>query len=548
MALLAAASVILPLAGCGARVAPYLGATQVGPGATTATGGAVTPGAGGAGLGTTATGPGSCAPAPGSTKTKTTKPTKTATKTTKTATKPAATTMPCSSRPTGAANGAGVAAGPTATIPGTAGHAATSGSRPGTGPASQAPASLGPANFNLDPQTEAAYCTGSTGNASSGPGVTPTTITVGNVSGLTGVVSDSFTQGSQAVIAAFNAVNRFGGICGRQIRVQVQDDQQSSSSNAADVQYLIPKVLAFVGSLSDADNGGVPAMEGAGVPDIGPAINTNRSNSPVYWSATGGSVTVKNGRAYLYNTWINGLKANHDLPSSMAILSYGIPISAQAGQEYAQVFQQAGVKICYSNYNISPAPGATMGTVVTDMQSANCGGVFTTMDVVGNADMLQDMANDGYHPQLVSTTYEGYTPDQISLAGQSNAQGLQVGLSSLPLSDSNPAVQLYQSELATYEPGQPPSEFGLEAWADAQLFIYALIRSGHNPSRASLISAMSAVTNWTTNGAFGPYTPHDRTGPLCTDTVQVKGNGFSRLWPASGLYCNGQLIDAGPAS
>jgi ABC-type branched-subunit amino acid transport system substrate-binding protein len=542
VALLAAASLILPLAGCGARVAPYLGATQVGPGATTATGGAVTPGAAAGGLGATATGAGNCLPARGSTKT-TTKTTKS------TVTRAAATstTTPCSASPTGGSNGTVVAFGPTGTVPGTAGHGATSGS-PRPGATSQAPASLGPATFNLNPQAEAAYCTGSTGNTGSAPGVTPTSITVGNVSGLTGVVSDSFTQGSQAVIAALDAVNRFGGICGRQIRVQVQDDQQSSSANAADVQYLIPKVLAFVGSLSDADNGGVPAMVGAGVPDGGPAINTNRSNSPVYWSATGGSVTVKNGRAYLYNTWINGLKANHDLPSSMAILSYGIPISAQAGQEYAQVFQRAGVKICYSNYNISPAPGATMGTVVTDMQSANCGGVFTTMDVVGNADMLQDMANDSYHPQLVSTTYEGYTPDQISLAGQSNAQGLQVGLSSLPLSDSNSAVQLYQSELATYEPGQPPSEFGLEAWADAQLFIYALIRSGHNPTRASVISAMSAVTNWTTEGAFGPYTPHDRTGPLCTDTVQVKGNGFSRLWPSSGLYCNGQLIDAGPAS
>ncbi len=402
--------------------------------------------------------------------------------------------------------------------------------------------------FNFNPQAEAAYCTGTAGNTASAPGVTPTSINVGNVSGLTGVVSDSFTQGSQAVVAAFNSVNRFGGICGRQLKLQVQDDQQSTSSNAADVQYLIPQVLAFVGSLSDADNGGVPAMVAAGVPDIGPAINTNRSNAPVYWSATGGAVTVRNGRVLYYDTWINGLRANHDLPSSMAILSYSIPISASAGQQFATLFQKAGVKICYSNYSIPPAPGTVMGSVVTAMQSANCGGVFTTMDVVGNADMLQDMGTDSYHPQLVSTTYEGYTPDQISLAGQDNAQGLQVGLSSLPLTDPNPAVQLYQSELAIYEPGQPPSEFGFEAWADAQLFVYALIQSGRNPTRASITNAMGAVTNWTTDGAFGPYTPRDRTGPACIVTVQVHGNGFSRLWPSSGLYCNGQLVDVGPAS
>ena len=45
------------------------------------------------------------------------------------------------------------------------------------------------------------------------------------------------------------------------------------------------------------------------------------------------------------------------------------------------------------------------------------------MDVVGNADMLDDMANDGYHPPLVTTTYEGYTPDQITAAGQAQSRG-----------------------------------------------------------------------------------------------------------------------------
>ena len=63
-----------------------------------------------------------------------------------------------------------------------------------------------------------------------------------------------------------------------------------------------------------------------------------------------------------------------------------------------------------------------------------------------------------------------------------------------------------------------------------------------------MATALGAVTNWTTDGAFGTYTPRDRTGPICVDTVEVQGGGFVRKWPASGLYCNGQLIDAGPAS
>lgn len=504
--------VLLVATSCGARVSPYFPVSSGGP---SASGGA----AGGAQTGQVSGGPTGSAPAHVA---------------------------------AGSAGGAGPV-----TPAGGAGSAtsvAAGGARtaPGQGSAAAAPtglAALSPANFSYDPQVQASYCTGSAGNTASAPGVTPTTITAGNVSGISGAVSDSFDPGYQAVEAVFDSINRYGGICGRQLKLSFQDDQQSSSSNNADVQALIPKVLAFVGSLSDADNGGVSAMEAAGTPDLGPAINVNRSNSSVFWSATGGSVTVRNGRALLNNTWLNGLKQNGQLPSSIAILSYSIPISAQAGQEYATVFKSEGVGICYSNYAIPPAPGAQMGSVVATMQQKNCGGVFTTMDVVGNGIMLRDMASDGYHPKLISTTYEGYTPDQISQAGGSqNAQGLDIGLSSVPLTSSVPGVQVYTQEMSTYQPGQPLTEFGLEAWADAELYVYALIKAGRNPTRASLTQALSQVTNWTSDGAFGAYTPSQRTGPPCVTNVVYRGSAFTQTWPSSGLYCTGQLVDVGPAS
>lgn len=433
------------------------------------------------------------------------------------------------------------------TISSATGPRTKSGQQGQTGPTFQAVA-LSPSNFNFNPAAEAAYCTGTAGNTASAPGVTPTSITVGNVSGITGLIPSSFKPGYQAVTAAFDAVNRFGGICGRQLKLDVEDDQQSASNNQADVQDLVPKVLAFVGSISDADNGGVNAMVAAGTPDMGPAINTNRSNSPVYWSATGGSVFVKNGQAYIWNTWINGLRAYHSLPSSVAILSYSIPISASAGKEFASAFQQAGVRICYSDYSIQAgAQATTIPSDVRQMQAKGCGGVYTTMDVVGNANMLDAMQNDNYHPGLVAVTYEGYTPDQISTAGQQASQGLQVALSSVPLTSNNQGVQLYNQELGIYEPGNPESEFGLSSWADAQMFIYALLQAGRNPTRASLTNALSQITGWTSDGAYGSYTPRTRMGIPCNSDVIVRGNQFVTAWPASGLYCNGQFIDVGPA-
>lgn len=407
-------------------------------------------------------------------------------------------------------------------------------------------ANLSPANFPYSPQEQAALCTGTTGNTASAPGITPTTITAGNVSGITGLIPSSFTAGYQAVEAAFASVNRYGGICGRQLKLNYEDDQQNASNNETDIRNLIPQSFAFVGSLSDADNGGVNDMVAAGIPDMGPALNTNRSNSSVYWSATGGSLIERNGGLYISDSWLNGLKANHDLPSSIAILSYSIAISQTAGEQFANAFQQEGVKICYHDYNIAAGAQATsIPSDVRQMQNDNCGGVYTTMDVVGNANMLDAMQNDNWHPQLIATTYEGYTPEQISTAGQQAAQGLQVALNSVPLNEPNPGVELYQQELQTYEPGQSTTEFGLQAWADAEMYIYALLKTGRNPTRSSFINTLSQISGWTTDGAFGPVTPVTHDGTQCSSDVIVNGSRFVPDWPSSGLYCNGHLIRVG---
>ncbi|HWE68442.1 MAG TPA: ABC transporter substrate-binding protein [Acidimicrobiales bacterium] len=417
---------------------------------------------------------------------------------------------------------------------------------PATGAATvQIPPAPTSSGFNFAAQSEAADCAGSAGNTATGPGVTANQITFGNVSGLTGPLTGSFPQGTQGVEALFGAVNAAGGICGRKLALDVEDDQQNSSTNASDVADLIPKVLAFVGSTSDGDNGGVPAMTAANVPDVGFAINCDRSEAPVYFSPAGGSCNQPKpgGPYYISNSVFQLAKAGGYFPTKMAFLSYSIAISAQAAEQFEYVYKAMGGTVCYTDFAVSPA-SASLESDVESMQQAGCNGSFDTMDVTGNAKLLQAMQQQAYLPPYVAATFDAYTPDLLATAGQSAAQGLIVGLPFVPLNEPQTMVQLYQSQLATYEPGDQPSGFGFLAWEAAQMLLYALIQSGHNPTRATVVKSFDSLVGWTGGGALGAYTPSTRGVYPCDVDVAVKGTGFARKGPASGLFCGGQAVQA----
>jgi ABC-type branched-subunit amino acid transport system substrate-binding protein len=423
---------------------------------------------------------------------------------------------------------------------------ATGSSGGGTGAAASSIDSPTSANFNFSPSAEAADCPGSAGNGSSGPGVTPSQLTFGNVSGLTGPLTGSFPQGSQGVEALFSAINASGGICGRKLSLDVEDDQQNASTNASDVADLIPKVLALVGSTSDADNGGVPAMTQAGIPDVGFAINCVRSEAPTYWSPAGGSCHQENGTSgpYQISDSVFALaKAEGYLPTKMAFLSYSIAISAQAAEQFEYVYKAMGGTVCYTDFAVSPA-SASLESDVESMQQDGCNGSFDTMDVTGNAKLLQAEQQQSYTPGYVAATFDAYTPALLATAGQSAAQGLIVGLPFVPLDENQTMVNLYQQQLTTYEPGDQPSGFGFLAWEAAQMLVYALIQSGHDPTRASIVKSFDTLVNWDGGGALGPYTPSTRGVYDCNVDAIVKGSGFVRKAPATGIYCGGQAVQA----
>src|SRR5277367_2497865 len=77
---------------------------------------------------------------------------------------------------------------------------------------------------------------GSAGNTASAPGVSPTTVKVGFITSETGNASSTFSDSLKGAEAAFDAVNKTGGIHGRMVTLVSADDQSSPTGDLAATQ------------------------------------------------------------------------------------------------------------------------------------------------------------------------------------------------------------------------------------------------------------------------------------------------------------------------
>ena len=111
-------------------------------------------------------------------------------------------------------------------------------------------------------------------------GVTPTAITIGNVSDLSGPVPGLFQAAPYGVRAYVNYINSVGGVNGRQLRLVTADGQTDCTANKNAHTNLKNKVFAFVGSFSLYDNCGNDVLEAdKNLPDVSYPLALGKKNS-----------------------------------------------------------------------------------------------------------------------------------------------------------------------------------------------------------------------------------------------------------------------------
>jgi ABC-type branched-subunit amino acid transport system substrate-binding protein len=378
-----------------------------------------------------------------------------------------------------------------------------------------------------------------------GPGVTATTITIGQITTTSGPVPGLFQDANDGLDAYVAYLNANGGIAGRQVKVIHMDDGLDCNTYTQDLQRLSTQVFAMVGTFTLEDTCGKQLLKSdPNLIDVqgavlDPELYTGYPNvfspapDPPGYSTTG-------------YQWIKD-----KFPADITHAATLIPGPAEAnGKEQELTAESIGYKYVYSriigpfetNFTSDILRMKSLGVKIVDLGVTNVG--------IG-ADFIQQAAQQGFHPDAIigSAIYDAHL---FKLLGNPHiadnlvyaplAYALYLGQDRATV----PGVNTFLTWLDQTHPGDAPSIFSIASWGAGMLLTEAMAKAGAGGAQvdqASTILAMSGVTSFNSGGLTATTDPGQRLGAHCMVIAGIQNGQWVRLDPKSGFECNGVYHD-----
>jgi branched-chain amino acid transport system substrate-binding protein len=367
--------------------------------------------------------------------------------------------------------------------------------------------------------------TGAGAAASSAPGVTTNSITVGTISTQTGTLASNFGSLIYGEKAYFNYINAQGGVNGRKIDYKYAlDDGGNPTTFNQLANTLINQDHVFavtgVGTAFFSPN----LFVQSGIPTYGYNVTGNWAGAPNLFAA-GGSVQY-----YPAGAPSVGYVSRKTKSPSIAFIAYGIAASADACQAEQNSLQAAGYKISYSDLKVN-YPGTTTATDVQRMRQAGSNMVVSCMDVQGNVTMARAIKQYGL--KITQLWFNGNDAQTLA-ANKSLMQGIYFNISHVPFTAPQrqyPGLKLYLQQMKKYEPQYAEDEVAIQGWESAALFVQGVKMAGNNLTQQAVIDADNSLTSFTAGGLQAPVNWKDaghsgHAPPYCSAFIKVQGNKY----------------------
>ena len=373
-------------------------------------------------------------------------------------------------------------------------------------------------------------------------GLTPTSVTVGNVSTLAFGLFKGANIGTQAWSAY---VNSTGGINGRKMLVDSYDDGYQGAPNKQATEQVTQKDFAAVGGFSLEDTFGATVLAAnPAVPNVTVSLSQVAGDLPNSFSPDPAAIGWPTGPLQYFKQKFPGdvqhagaLVANQPT----AITKWGGEKAAMKSLGYHVIYdEQFGITQTDFTQNVVAMRNAGVKILFLEQMPANYA-----------ASVIKALNQQDFHPHLVfgaSTYSEQLVPDSGGAAAVEGAYMEMVN--SLFLGeDANhlPAAKTFQTWVQKVSPGFKPDLYTLFGWISGQLFTQALQAAGPHPTRGSLLQQLKKITVFNGNYLIASSNPAQKLPAYCYVIAQIKNGVIQRLdnppidGPLHGYRCDGKF-------
>ncbi|MFD2175771.1 ABC transporter substrate-binding protein [Rhodobacter lacus] len=358
--------------------------------------------------------------------------------------------------------------------------------------------------------TIATLCTaffGSVGTAAAQQGVTSSEVRFAQVAALEGPAAALGTGMNLGLKAAFEEVNRAGGVAGRKLVLEAFDDGYEPAKSIEQTRGVIEKDahLALIGPVGTPTSAATqPLATAAGWPFIGPFTGAGFLRDP----RLGNVFNLRASYDAETETWIR-LLVDERAHKRIGIL-YQDDAFGRAGLK--------GVEAALGRRGLSPvARGAyTRNTLAVkaallDIRRAGAEAVVMVGAYKPVAEFIRVSRKIEFTPDLVTISFVGTD----ALVGELGRDGAGVIISQVvpyPMDTATPVVARYTEALKAVAPEAHPSFISLEGYLVGRLAIAGLEAAGPQLTRESYLAALKGLTDVDIDGLVLHFGENDNQG------------------------------------
>lgn len=317
-------------------------------------------------------------------------------------------------------------------------------------------------------------------------GVTAKSITIGNSTALTGPLGNAGQDHGKSIQAAFAAVNRAGGIHGRELRFVSVDDGYVATRTVENVKKMIAgnSAFAFMSIIGTPNNGAIlPLTEKAGIPVLGPITGAASLRKPEHKYTFHIRPSYTDEVTRMVQQLVQ--MGIHDIAVVYLDNPFGKEVLANAQKTLSEQKLKAVAALPLA------VDGKNHAEVAQKIVDSHAGAVFLGTTGTGTTDLILSLRNKaGGLPVIgLSVTF-------------TDTKRLGRHLTGLAMAAVFPsaAVQKFavvRNYLTSMEAaGLKSGGLGLESWINAQVMIEALRRAGRDVTRDKLRAALAGMRNF----------------------------------------------------